>query len=54
MAEISVLSRVLQVIQDRNLASLRGILAAASIEELEAEVVNVRSPGVEVGPKQIP
>ena len=54
MAEISALSRVLQAIQDRNLATLRGILATASMEELEAEVVNVRFPGVEVDPKQIP
>ncbi len=54
MAETSALARVLQAIQDCDLASLRGILATVSIEELEADVVNVRFPGVEVDPKQIP
>ena len=43
MAETSVLSRVLQAIQDRNHASVRGILATVSIEEIEAEVGKVRS-----------
>jgi len=54
MAETSALSRVRQAIQDGDLASLRGILATVSIEDLEAEVVNVRFPGVEVDLKQIP
>lgn len=53
MAETSVLSRVLQAIQNRNHASVRGILATVSIEEIEAEVGKVRFSGAEVDPKQI-
>ena len=53
MADTSALSRVRQAIQHGDLATLRAILAIVSIEDLEAEVVNVRVPGVEVDLKQI-